>query len=123
MRFLTLLKSGDNSEAGPPPEGLFGAIQKLGEEAKAAGVLVDTNGLAPSADGARIQLVGGGLDAADGPFDNKGKELGSYAIYEVSSKEEVIEWASRFMGLYKEHWPKWEGEAEILRIFGAEDYM
>jgi len=122
MRFLTLLKSGDNSEAGQPPQELFFAILQLGEEAKAAGVLVDTAGLASSATGARIQLVGGNLDVADGPFDNKGKELGSYAIYEVSSKEEVVDWASRFMNLHKQFWPGWEGETEILQIFGPEDF-
>lgn len=122
MRFLTLLKSGDNSQAGPPPPELFAAIGKLGAEAQAAGVLVDTAGLAPSAGGTSITLAGGELTVADGPFDNNGKELGSYAIYEVSSKEEVIDWASRFMNLHKDLYPGWEGETEILQVFSPDDF-
>lgn len=122
MRFLTLLKSGDNSQAGPPSPELFAAIGKLGAEAQAAGVLVDTGGLAPSAGGASITLAGGELTVADGPFDNNGKELGSYAIYEVNSKDEVIDWASRFMNLHKDLYPGWQGETEIVQIFGPDDF-
>lgn len=119
MRFLTLAKYGNNSQAGPPPPELFEALGKLGAQAQEAGVLVDTAGLAPSAaGGARIRLAGGELDVTDGPFDN-GKELGSYAIYEVESKEEVVDWATRFMNLHKEYWPGWEGETEILQVFGG----
>jgi hypothetical protein len=122
MRFLTLLKSGDNSQAGPPPMELFAAIGKLGEEAKESGVLVDTGGLAASAmGGARVRLSGGNLDVADGPF-NEDQEFGSYALYEVNSKEEVVDWASRFMNLHKEYWAGWEGETEIIRVMGPEDF-
>lgn len=122
MRFLTLLKSGDNSQAGAPSPELFMAIGKLGEEAKASGVLVDTGGLAPSAmGGTRIRLASGELDVTEGPFGND-TELGSYAIYEVNSKEEVVDWASRFMNLHKEHWAGWEGETEILQVFGPDDF-
>jgi len=122
MRFMTLLKAGDNSKAGPPPAELFMAIGTLGEEAMKAGVLVDTAGLAPSAmSGTRISLSNGNLDVSDGPFNN-GTELGSYALYEVNSKEEVIDWATRFMNLHKEHWAGWEGETEILQVFGPDDF-
>ena len=56
MRYLMLL-SGTNP-ATPPPPALFEAIIKLGGEATAAGVLLDTAGLLPSQAGARVTLAG-----------------------------------------------------------------
>ena len=39
--------------------------------------------------------------------------------FDVKSKQEAIEWTSRFMRLHKDHWPGWEGESEIRQIFDA----
>ena len=57
----------------------------------------------------------------DGPFA-EAKEFISYAQYEVRSKEEAVEWASRFMKIHQEFVPGWEGEAEVLKVFGPEDF-
>jgi hypothetical protein len=97
------------------------AIMKLGEEATAAGALLDTAGLAPSIAGARVQLSGGHLSVVDGPFA-EAKEFISYALYQVRSKEEAVEWASRFMRLHRDLWPGWEGAADVLKVFGPEDF-
>ncbi|WP_245655988.1 YciI family protein [Microtetraspora fusca] len=105
----------------PPPAELMEAITALGQEATAAGALLDTNGLAPSAEGARVELVGGKLSVTDGPFA-EAKELISYALYQVRSKEEAIEWTSRFLKLHRDLWDGWEGEADIWRVFGPEDF-
>jgi hypothetical protein len=99
----------------------MGAIMQLGAEATAAGAMIDNAGLAPSAKGARVTLTGGHLGVVDGPF-TEAKEFISYAIYEVRSKDEAVEWASRFMRLHAEHWPGWEGESEVLKIMGPEDF-
>ena len=119
MRYITLLKSAQPTE-GPPP-GLLEGIMELGAQATAAGALLDTAGLAPSASGARIQLSAGNLSVMDGPF-TEAKEYISYAVYQVHSKEEAVEWASRFMKLHQELWPGWEGEVEIRKVFGPEDF-
>ena len=119
MRYLVVLKAG---QAGtPPPPELMDAIMKLGADATSAGVLLDQAGLAPSASGARVELTGGKLSITDGPFAES-KEMISYAFYQVRSKEEVVEWTSRFMKLHQDLWAGWEGEAEILRVFGPEDF-
>ena len=115
MRYLALLKAAQPST--PPPAELMEAIAKLGEEATRAGVLLDTAGLAPSASGARVQLSDGRLSVTDGPF-TEAKELISYALYQARSKEEVVEWTSRFMKLHRDLWEGWDGEAEILQVFG-----
>jgi hypothetical protein len=119
MRYIILLRG--SQPAGPPPDSLMGAIMKLGEEATASGAMIDNAGLAPSAAGARVSLTGGHLSVMDGPFTET-KEFISYAVYEVRTKEEAVEWASRFMQLHAEHWPGWEGESEVLKVFGPEDF-
>jgi hypothetical protein len=119
MRYLVLLKAAQSTT--PPPPGLLEAIMELGEEATKAGALLDTAGLAPSAAGAQVQLTGSELSVTDGPFTET-KEMISYALYEVRTKEEAVEWTSRFMKLHRDLWTGWEGEAQVLRVFGPEDF-
>ena len=120
MRYLVLLKAVANPETPPPPE-LMAAIMTLSEDARSAGALLDTQGLQPSTAGSRITLAQGQLSAADGPF-TEAKELISYALYDVRSKEEAVEWTNRFLRLHRDLWPGWEGEADVLKVFGPEDF-
>jgi hypothetical protein len=119
VRYLVLLEA--SQPDGPPPAGLMEGIMQLGEEATRAGALLDTAGLAPSAAGAKVGVTGGALSITDGPFAET-KEMISYALYDVRSKEEAVEWTSRFIRLHHELWPGWEGEARVLRVFGPEDF-
>lgn len=119
MRYLVMLKAAQ--PGGPPPAELMDAIMALGAEATNAGALLDTAGLAPSTQSARIRLAGGELTLSDGPFA-EAKELISYALYQVRSKEEAVEWTRRFMKLHRDLWPGWDGEAEISKVFGPEDF-
>jgi hypothetical protein len=119
MRYLVLLKALSTPDTPPPPE-LMNAIMTLGEDAENAGVLIDTQGLQPSASGTRISLVNGQLSAADGPF-TESKELISYALYDVRAKEDVVEWSNRFLKLHRDLWPGWNGECDIVKVFGPED--
>jgi hypothetical protein len=119
MRYLVLLKAAQPSE--PPPPGLMEAIMALGREATTAGALLDTAGLAPSAAAARVRLAGGELSVTDGPF-TEAKEFISYALYQVKSREEATSWAARLLAIHLERWPGWEGDAEVLRVLGPEDF-
>ena len=120
MRYLILLKGTQPAE--PPPPELMDAIMKLGAEATASGALLDTAGLSPSATGgARVSLAGGHLSVVDGPFA-EAKEFISYALYDVRSKDEAVEWASRFMRLHQELWPGWEGDSYVVKVMGPEDF-
>lgn len=118
MRYMVLLKG---KRLDNPPAELMAAIASLGEEATKAGALLDTAGLAPSADGARVHLAAGEMGVTDGPFA-EAKEMISYALYQVRSKEEAVEWTSRFMKLHRDLWPEWDGDADVLRVFGPEDF-
>ena len=119
MRYLVVLRAPQTTT--PPPPELMEAIMKLGDEATQAGALLDTAGLMPSAAGARVQLAGGQLSVTDGPF-TEAKEMISYALYQVRSKEEAVEWTSRFMRLHRDLWAGWEGEADVIKVMGPEDF-
>jgi hypothetical protein len=115
MKFMVMVKSAEQS--GPPPQALMDGIAQLGVEAAQAGVAVETGGLLPSAQGARIRVRNRKLSITDGPFTEAKEVIGGYAVYKVNSKEEAIEWTRRFMELHREHWPGWEGESEVRQIF------
>jgi hypothetical protein len=117
MRYMTLVKTTENS--GPPPKALMDAIARLGEEGMKAGVMVETGGLLPTATATRIRLAGGKLTVTDGPFTETKEVIGGYAVFDVKSKEEMLQWATRFMQLHKEHWKGWEGETEIRQMWDA----
>ena len=120
MRYIVLLKAAQLTP--PMPDGLFEAIMKLGEEATTSGALVDQAGLVQGGTSARVSVSGGQLSVMDGPFA-EAKEFISYAQYEVRSKEEAVEWAARFMRLHQEFVPGWEGDCEVLKVFGPEDFQ
>jgi hypothetical protein len=116
MRFMTLVKSIEGG--GRPPQPLIDAITKLAEDATRAGVFLDTGGLHPTASATRVRISkDGDLTITDGPFAEAKEVVGGYAVFEVGSKEEVLEWTRRFMLLHKEHWPGWEGETEVRQMF------
>jgi hypothetical protein len=114
MKFMAVVRSAEG--VGMPPPALMEGIANLGIEAAKAGVLVETGGLMPSSNGATVRLEDGELIVTDGPFAEAREVIGGYAIYNVSSKAEVLQWTRRFMELHKLHWPGWEGESEVRQI-------
>ena len=117
MRFIAVLRTAE-AHGFPPPE-LAEGIAALGAEAARSGVLVDTAGLLPVATATRVGVTAGELTVTEGPFDDPAP-LGAYAVYDVTTREEVIDWTKRFMDLHRRTWPTWEGESEIRQIFGPE---
>jgi hypothetical protein len=117
MKFMVMVKG--HEVAGPPPQELMEGIAKLGEDAARAGVMVETGGLYPTAMGARVRVEKGKLSVTDGPFAEGKEVIGGYAVYEVNSKQDAIEWTKQFMQLHIDHWKGWEGESEIRQIFDA----
>jgi hypothetical protein len=114
MKFMTMVKSAEKS--GPPPQELMAAMGSFIEEAVKAGVVVDMGGLMPSAMGARVRLADGKVTVIDGPFTEAKEVIGGYAVFNVKSKAEAIEWATRFIELHQQHWKGWQGESEIRQL-------
>jgi hypothetical protein len=117
MKFMVVIKAAENQ--GAPPQELYAAIDQLGAEASKAGVQVDMGGLMPSAQGVRVRIAGRKLTITDGPFTETKEMIGGFAIYDVASKQEALEWTKRFMDLHLKHWPEFEGEAEIRQMYEA----
>jgi hypothetical protein len=108
--------------SGPPPKELMEAIDKLGEEAKKANIMVANGGLAPVTASTTVRIARGQLSTTDGPYTEAKEVVGGFAIFDLKSKQEAIEGAQRFMELHRKHWPGWEGATEIRQIFGPEDF-
>jgi hypothetical protein len=120
VRFMMLVKSRENS--GFPPKELMDAIAQLSGDAAAAGTLLQTGGLAPTAQSTRVRISGGQLQVIDGPFTEVKEVIGGYAQFELPSKEDALRGAVEFMELHRKYWPEWEGETEVRQIFGPEEF-
>jgi len=118
MRFITMVKSAEKLRADPPPKELMEAIGKLAQDA--ADKMVQSGGLMPSEVGARVTLSGNGkITVMDGPFTEAKEVIGGYAIFDLASKQEAIDWSTRMLELHKQHWKGWEGEIEIRQLMDA----
>lgn len=120
MKFMAMVSSDETH--GPPPPALMGAMMQLGADATKAGVLVEQGGLMRTATGARVRVSKGALTFTDGPFSESKEVIGGYAVYDVSSKDEMLEWTRRFMQIHIDHWPGWEGVSEVRQIFDPADF-
>ncbi len=118
MRFMMMIKGDKDYEAGVPPDPrLMAAIGKLTDEMIKAGVVLATEGLLPSSQGARIRVSGGKLTVIDGPFTEAKELIGGFAIVQASTKEEAIAMGSEFMRLHQEILgPTWDGECEVRQL-------
>ena len=114
MRFMIMLKMSE--DAGPPPPAVMEAMGQGIGQMLASGAMLDTGGLLPSATGARVRLSQGNVSVTDGPFTEAKELVGGFAIVQVTSREEAVELGRRLIQLHKDHWPGWEGEAEVRQI-------
>ena len=115
MRFLCLYKPAKEEGAPPRPEDIA-VMGKLIEEMTKAGVLLATEGCQPSAKGARIRLNGGKFTVTDGPFTETKELVAGFALIQVKSKEEAVEWTKRFLEVAG------DGESEIRQVYDASDF-
>jgi hypothetical protein len=97
MKFMLILKSSKDSEAGKmPSEESIAAMVKYNPELAKAGILLDAAGLYPSSKGARVRFSADGTKTVlDGPFAESEELVGGYWIIQMKSREEAIEWAKR----------------------------
>lgn len=103
MRFLSLIRI-DETTANPPDERLLTDMGRLMEQMTAEGVLIQTAGLLPSAQGARLRLRGGRISATDGPFAESKEVVGGYALMEAADLDEAIAHTRRFLAVHGEGW-------------------
>jgi hypothetical protein len=113
---MVIVKATEESERGEMPgTAMLEAMGAYNEELVKAGVMLDGDGLRPSSYGARVRFDrDGNPTVLDGPFTETKELVSGYWVFEVSSKEEAVEWAKKapFRG----------GELEIRPFSVPEDF-
>lgn len=118
MKFMILVKATADTEAGVMPgEAMLSAMADYHEALQSAGVLVDANGLHPTAQGFRIRYSGERRSVVDGPFTESKESIAGYTLIRVDSRQEALDWAKRFPNPYNA-----DGEIEVRRIFELDDF-
>lgn len=102
-----------NADVKPPTPEMMQEMGAFIAEAMQAGVVVATGALVPQ--GKRLRLSNGKFTVTDGPFIELKELLAGFAVIEVPSLDEAIEWSKRFRKIVG------DGESEIVQVFGAED--
>lgn len=97
MRFLAYTIGDDSVPLPPPSPDLMVRMGAFIQEATATGVLVATGGLTPTSQGTTVRYADGKFTVTDGPYTEAKELVGGWALLETSSKEEVIDWAKRFL--------------------------
>ena len=115
MRFMMIVKSSRESEAGAMPEEKnLANMARYNEELVKAGVMLDGAGLKPSSDGVRVRYSGDKRTVIDGPFAESKELIAGFWVIQVKSKEEAVEWAKRV--------PFEDGEVELRPFFELDDF-
>ncbi|WP_263169567.1 YciI family protein [Streptomyces sp. SCSIO ZS0520] len=104
-RFLSLVRIDEkNAPAEGPSEEMMERMNALLEEITKAGVMLDTAGLAPTAEGVRVRWEGGRISVTDGPFTETKEVIGGYALSQCKDMAEAVEWSKRFLKVHDDHW-------------------
>jgi len=119
MRFMMIVKADPSYEAGQPPNpALIAAVGELSQKLTKTGVMIQSGGLLPSANGARVRVSGGKMTVTDGPFAETKELIGGFAILEAESKEEAIRLGKEFMQLHVDVLGQsYDGTLEVRQMF------
>jgi hypothetical protein len=115
MRFLCVYKP-DQPEATPPTQQQVTRMGELVDEMTRAGVLLTGEGCLPTAKGARVRRAGDKITVKDGPFTESKELIAGFALIQVKSIDEAIEWTKRFLDAVG------DGESEIRQLHEATDF-
>lgn len=118
MRVMVLVKATPETEAGVlPSEADFAAMGRFNTELVQAGVLLDADGLGPSARGARVRFRGEAREVVAGPFPDPTSLVAGFWLWQVRSLDEAIAWVQRCPN------PTGAiGEIEIRPLYEPEDF-
>jgi hypothetical protein len=116
MRVMVLVKANEDTEAGvmPTAEELT-AMGAFNEELVKAGVMLDGDGLHPSAKGVRVTYGGEKPSVTDGPFAETKELVAGYWLWQVRDMDEAVEWLRRAPFTAKD-------TVELRPVFEPEDF-
>jgi hypothetical protein len=105
MRFIAIYRP---AKLVPPTAKQMEEIAGFIQEAVKAGVLLATEGFGPSGSAdARVILHDGQVSVIDGPFTETKEAIGGFAIMQLPSRDQMLEWTRRFLKIAG------DGESEV----------
>jgi hypothetical protein len=119
MRFMIIRRADRATEAGVmPSEQMLAVMGSYMQDMANAGVLLGGEGLKPTSQGALVKFTNGKPRVIDGPFAEAKELIGGYALIQVKSREEALEWVKR--------WPAVDVntnvELELRELYEADDF-
>ncbi|HMJ13045.1 MAG TPA: YciI family protein [Polyangiaceae bacterium] len=115
MRFMMMVKSSEEAEAGVlPSEAELSEMGAFNEQLMKAGLMLAGEGLQGSSKGARVRISGKKTTILDGPFVEAKELLAGYWVIRADSKEQALDWAKRV--------PFREGALEVRPLYEPEDF-
>jgi hypothetical protein len=123
IRYLCFVKADKATEAGVmPDEKSLSAMGTFLDEAIKSDVLLGGEGLQPTSKGVRVRYAGSKRTVVDGPFTESKELVAGFALLQVNSKQEVIDWGKRFLAVDVEGRLNNEAEIEIRQVFEPSDF-
>jgi hypothetical protein len=119
MRFMAIQWEDQHIANGPvlpPTNEQITEMVSFHEEQVKTRVLLQAEGLHPSAKGARVRFSGKKRTVTDGPFTETKELVAGFWIIEAKSMEEAIEWVKRIPNVWQE-----DREIEVRQVAEAED--
>ncbi|MBA3870492.1 MAG: YciI family protein [Anaerolineae bacterium] len=101
MKYMLLIYGNQTEVPNYSPEEFKAAAQvwqSLTVDMKNAGVLIDTNGLAPVSDATSVRVRNGKTIIADGPFAETHEQLGGFFLIDCKDLDEATSWAAKIPG-------------------------
>ena len=101
MQYMALIYGDQNRWASFSDEerkAAYDLYRAFGEEAQAAGVLVNGSELAPTTDATTVRVRADETLVTDGPYAEVREALGGFYILECTSMDEAVDWAARIPG-------------------------
>jgi hypothetical protein len=100
MRYMIIVRApaggaADEPGTGPLARQVARELAPYHEALARAGVLLDVHGLKPAREGWRIRFEGGDRECIEGPADDSRGRMVGYALIQVRSRDEAMEWARR----------------------------
>lgn len=98
MKYMLLMYASEAEATNMTPEegqALFQEWQTLLREARAAGVLLTSNGLSPTVNATTVRVRSGQTLCTDGPFAETHEQLGGFFVLDCKDLDEAIRWAGK----------------------------
>lgn len=96
MKYMLLFYANEATEL-PEAEqaGLYTEWMALLKDAKAAGVLISNNGLAPTSNATTVRVRETKTLTTDGPFAETHEQLAGFILIECADLDEAVAWAAK----------------------------